>query len=288
MNLEPFAIPRTSSIAKAKRPSVSFAEGTRFESQTEGSTETLNPLRKSKTSWGLARVASPPQPSTSPEQETTQENLPGNIYENVESGPREEEKESQRPLPRSTPGGCRKWLSSSRNVAQRVEALEAASKAQDKEPVVTTIYMTVGKAAGGSEGPVQTILQQLGSLQRAKHPPRKEPRLRRSLEALQKPLWRTQTLERNTSTLQTQDKTDPETTVHDPELSTLEAECQDLLGRVPSQSLEETGEHKSLEIAQSHNQPEQVIGEGALVEKTKEGEPKYENVSGLVQYPLAT
>ncbi|XP_066491892.1 scavenger receptor class F member 1 [Tiliqua scincoides] len=286
LNLEPFAIPRTSSIAKAKRPSVSFAEGTRFEGQTQGSTETLNPLRKSKTSWGLARVASPPQPTTSPEQETPQDNSPGNIYENVEAGPREEE--THRSFLRSTPGGRRKRLSSSRNVAQRVEALEAASKAQDKEPAVTTIYMMVGKAAGRSEGPVQAILQQLGSLQRVKQPPRKEPRLRRSLEGLQKPLWRTQDLEKNTRTLLTQDKTDLESTVHDPELSTTKAEAQGLLGGLPAPSLEEAGECKSLELTQSHNQPERAVGEGALEEKTQEGEPKYENVSGLVQYPLAT
>ncbi|KAJ6657314.1 hypothetical protein lerEdw1_002681 [Lerista edwardsae] len=287
LNLEPFAIPRTSSIAKAKRPSVSFAEGTRFEGQTRGSSETLNPLRKSKASWGLARVASPQQeilPDSS-------DSSPGNIYENVEAGPKEEEeeKESHRPFLRSTPGGRRKRISGSRNVAQRVEALEAASKAQDKEPVVTTIYMTVGKAAGGSEGPVQAILQQLGSLQRAKQPPRKEPRLRRSLEGLQNPTRRMQDLEKSTRMLLTPDKTDLETTtMHDPELATMKAEGQGLLGGLPAPSWEETGESKSCEITRSHNQPERVIGGGALEEKTKEGEPKYENVSGLVQYPLAT
>lgn len=291
MNLEPFAIPHTSSIAKAKRPSVSFAEGTRFEGQTRGSTETLNPLRKSKASWGLARVASSQQTSSSPEQEILPDCSPGNIYENVEAFPKEEEekeKESHRPFPRSTPGGRRKRISSSQNVAQRVEALEAASKAQDKEPVVTTIYMTVGKAAGGSEGPVQAILQQLGSLQRPKQSPRKEPRLR-SLEGLQKLTWRMQDLEKSTRMLLTLDKTDLETTtVHDPELGTMKAEGQGLLGGLPAPSWEETGESQRCEITPSHNQPERVIGGGSLEEKAKEGEPKYENVSGLVQYPLAT
>ncbi|XP_009991612.1 PREDICTED: scavenger receptor class F member 1 [Chaetura pelagica] len=50
----PFDIPRTSSIAKAKRPSVSFAEGTKF-----GAVETPSPSRKPKTPWGPSKLSQP-------------------------------------------------------------------------------------------------------------------------------------------------------------------------------------------------------------------------------------
>ncbi|KAG5836730.1 hypothetical protein ANANG_G00231660 [Anguilla anguilla] len=49
----PFAIPRTSSIAKAKRPSVSFAEGTKFTpKERRGSQEAPGVARKPKSPWG--------------------------------------------------------------------------------------------------------------------------------------------------------------------------------------------------------------------------------------------
>lgn len=185
---QPFAIPRTSSIAKAKRPSVSFAEGTKF-----GMMETPSPGRKPKAPWGPSKLSQPPgdresEPCTEP---------PGSdCYESPD--PISKGEESHRPSPRATPGGRRRVVSSTRHVAQRVEALEAAARsgsweAKGKDPNVTTIYMMVGtagqdpKAEGGGEGPVQAVLKRLGSLQRGKWAAKEEPKVRKSFEVIQKP-----------------------------------------------------------------------------------------------------
>ncbi|NXF57593.1 SREC protein, partial [Ciccaba nigrolineata] len=185
---QPFAIPRTSSIAKAKRPSVSFAEGTKF-----GAAETPSPGRKPKTPWVPSKLSSAPGDTAA---EPPTERPASDCYESPE--PLSKGEESHRPSPRATPGGRRRVVSSTRHVAQRVEALEAAAKsgsweAKGKETNVTTIYMMVGtagqdpKAEGGGEGPVQAVLKRLGSLQKGKWAAKEEPKVRRSVEAIQKP-----------------------------------------------------------------------------------------------------
>uniref|UniRef100_A0A493U2B3 Scavenger receptor class F member 1 n=1 Tax=Anas platyrhynchos platyrhynchos TaxID=8840 RepID=A0A493U2B3_ANAPP len=185
---QPFAIPRTSSIAKAKRPSVSFAEGTKF-----GAAETPSPGRKPKTPWGAAKL-SPTSGEAGDESPAEQPASDG--YESPD--PLAKGDESHRPSPRATPGGRRRVVSGTRHVAQRVEALEAAAKsgswdAKGKDPNVTTIYMMVGtagqdpKTEGGGEGPVQAVLKRLGSLQKGKWATKEEPKVRRSVEAIQKP-----------------------------------------------------------------------------------------------------
>ncbi|XP_072834833.2 scavenger receptor class F member 1 [Pogona vitticeps] len=93
-DVEGFAIPRTSSLAKAKRPSVSFAEGTRFTPQglLPGPAETLGPTWRPKgPQGGRAPVSSPEQPpriGDSPETPesavTAVEDSPEPCYENVE------------------------------------------------------------------------------------------------------------------------------------------------------------------------------------------------------------
>src|SRR3712207_2298631 len=77
----PFAIPRTSSLARAKRPSVSFAEGTKFAPQSRRSSgELSSPLRKPKR---LSRGAQPgpegqeAEEPTGPEQAEMDKALPG-------------------------------------------------------------------------------------------------------------------------------------------------------------------------------------------------------------------
>ncbi|NWR82050.1 SREC protein, partial [Centropus unirufus] len=183
---QPFSIPRTSSIAKAKRPSVSFAEGTKF-----GAAETPSPGRKPKTPWGPSKLSQPPGDAMS---ETSTEGPTSDCYESPELLSKGEE--SPRPSPWATPGGRRRVSSGTRHVAQRVEALEAAAKsstweAKGKEANVTTIYVTVGtagqepRAEGGGEGPVQAVLKRLSSLQRGKRAAKEEPKLRRSIEAIQ-------------------------------------------------------------------------------------------------------
>lgn len=185
---QPFSIPRTSSIAKAKRPSVSFAEGTKFSTA-----ETPSPGRKPKTLWGPSKL-SLQAGDAGTESPTEQAGSDG--YESPD--PLSKGDESHRPSPRATPGGRRRMVTSTRHVAQRVEALEAAAKrgswdGKRKEPNVTTIYMTVGtagqdpKAEGGVEGPVQAVLKRLGSLQRGRWAAKEEPKVRRSIEGIQKP-----------------------------------------------------------------------------------------------------
>ncbi|NXR06305.1 SREC protein, partial [Semnornis frantzii] len=185
---QPFTIPRTSSIAKAKRPSVSFAEGTKF-----GAAETPSPGRKPKIPWGPSKMSQSPGDSAS---EPPAERPASSCYESPE--PLSKGEESHRPSPRATPGGRRRVVSGTRHVAQRVEALEAAAKsgsweAKGKDPNVTTIYVMVGtagqdpKTEGNGEGPVQAVLKRLGSLQKGKWATKEEPKVRRSMEAIQKP-----------------------------------------------------------------------------------------------------
>ncbi|XP_053131612.1 scavenger receptor class F member 1 isoform X2 [Hemicordylus capensis] len=264
---EPFAIPRTSSLAKAKRPSVSFAEGTRFGPQSpRGSTEAL--WKPKAGSGGPLRVAGSGR-------EPPQADAAGSLYENVEAACREEEAAAEGPRvpPPSTPGGRRKQISGSWHVAQRVEALEAAAAAAaaraqggGREPGISTIYVTVGQAGGGSQGPRQ------GSLPRARPPPRKEPRLRRSLEGLPKLPWRK--LEKNSRRLRSQGEIGPEATGLGLELelaTAAGAKGRGLLGGQP-------GESPSL--AASQRQAESSALQGGSSEKAAQGEePQYENVS---------
>ncbi|EMP37833.1 Scavenger receptor class F member 1 [Chelonia mydas] len=207
---QPFTIPRTSSIARAKRPSVSFAEGTKFGPQCQrGSMETPNTTRKPKAPWGLTKVPSH-QHHAGPEEWPQQGGLPGDCYENPE--PISEAEDSHQPSPRGTSGGHRMPVSSGRHVAQRVEALEAALHpntldVRGKEQNVTTIYVTVGTAGkssksnesadGSREGTVQAVLKRLGSFQRVKRAFREEPMVRKSTESIQKPPRRALSPERD-------------------------------------------------------------------------------------------
>ncbi|KAL8198907.1 UNVERIFIED_CONTAM: hypothetical protein K2H54_029440 [Gekko kuhli] len=257
LNLEPFAIPRTSSIAKAKRPSVSFAEGTCFGPQSpRGSAETVHLTQKPKAAWGFPQVALFHQGGE-------KDHSPECCYENVEAGSWTEE--GHKPSPRNTPGGPRKRVSGSRHVAQRVEALEAALSAQGKEPGITTIYVTVGKGDGRSRGPEQ----QLGSLPREGH------KLGRDTEGLQVPSKRTSDSGQGTKGQLSQGK---------PDLEPKSAEAQGLLGSLPAPTCEEAGQNKH--HSQSHAQPEVEAGGDASTEESQE--PKYENISGLIHLPVAT
>ncbi|XP_054857809.1 scavenger receptor class F member 1 [Eublepharis macularius] len=259
LNLESFVIPRTSSIAKAKRPSVSFAEGTCFGPQSaRSSTETLHLSQKPKTMRSVSQVALLHQPGPGREQG----NLAECCYENLEASSRMEE--GHRPSPRSTPGGPRKRISNSRHVAQRVEALEAALSAQGKESCITTIYVTVGKGEGRGKGPEQAALQQSEG-----------PKLGRSIEGLQMPPGRTPDSDKGTRGPLSQGKPDPESKFS-------EAEAQGLLGSLPAAACEEAAQNKR--PSQSHSQTE--VEAGASNEEAQE--PKYENVSGLIQLPIAS
>uniref|UniRef100_A0A8C9A8J4 Scavenger receptor class F member 1 n=1 Tax=Prolemur simus TaxID=1328070 RepID=A0A8C9A8J4_PROSS len=151
----PFAIPRTSSLARAKRPSVSFAEGTKFAPQSRRSSgELSSPVRKPKR---LSRGA-----QTGPEGQEAEESI----------GPEQAETDEAPPAavsPRDAAIG-RRWVPlGGRTVAERVEAIEGS--VQENSGSVTTIYMLAGTPRG-SEGPVRSVLRRFGSFQKGQAEPK--------------------------------------------------------------------------------------------------------------------
>uniref|UniRef100_A0A0A0MR54 Scavenger receptor class F member 1 n=1 Tax=Homo sapiens TaxID=9606 RepID=A0A0A0MR54_HUMAN len=145
----PFAIPRTSSLARAKRPSVSFAEGTKFAPQSRRSSgELSSPLRKPKR---LSRGA-----QSGPEGREAEES----------TGPEEAEAPESFPAaasPGDSATGHRRPPLGGRTVAEHVEAIEGS--VQESSGPVTTIYMLAGKPRG-SEGPVRSVFRHFGSFQK--------------------------------------------------------------------------------------------------------------------------
>ncbi|EPQ02750.1 Scavenger receptor class F member 1 [Myotis brandtii] len=151
----PFAIPRTSSLARAKRPSVSFAEGTKFAPQNrQSSGELSNPLRKSKR---LSRGGQPGPESQEAEESTGPENT-----ERDKAPP-------GAPSPKDSATGHRRLPLCGRTVAERVEAIE--SSVQESSGSVTTIYTLAGTPRE-SEGPVRSVLRRFGSFQKGQAEPK--------------------------------------------------------------------------------------------------------------------
>ncbi|KAF7656645.1 hypothetical protein LDENG_00038180 [Lucifuga dentata] len=178
-----FNIPRTSSIAKSKRPSVSFAEGTRFSpKERRGSAQDPGaaPGRtKPKSPWGVLMLSAlQNQGSVSKSEE--EEEAEGEERENGVDGQHQEissEAEDQeidrQPATLSRPmlaSGRRRTMSNTAHKGTQAPASTSDAQATNK---VTTVYVTVGKAGRPvskaettSEGPVQSMLRRLGSLQR--------------------------------------------------------------------------------------------------------------------------
>ncbi|XP_004707361.1 scavenger receptor class F member 1 [Echinops telfairi] len=151
----PFAIPRTSSLARAKRPSVSFAEGTKFTPQSHRSSgELASPLRKPK------RLSRGAQPSSEGQQA------------DVSLGPEPAESEETPPGATSSgdsAAGCQQLPLGGRTVAERIEAIE--SSVQEHSGPMTTIYMLAGTPRG-PEGPVRSVLRRLGSFKKGQAEPK--------------------------------------------------------------------------------------------------------------------
>lgn len=190
----PFEIPRTSSIAKSKRPSVSFAEGTRFSpKERRGSAQDPgalpgHPRNKSKSSWGglilSTRQSQEGAARTGEEDETADKEIEddagveasNNQESGCELGDQDVDKSQSRTI-LQVPGASGRRRTMSNTAAHKgsqlpTSASEAPTDVSDK---VTTVYVTVGKAGRpmlktepGSEGPVQAMLRRLGSLQRQK------------------------------------------------------------------------------------------------------------------------
>lgn len=179
----PFNIPRTSSLAKAKRPSVSFAEGTRFSpKERRGSGQefvmpTGPPRTKPKANWGVLMVSAlQSQAAKTGEEHRVEDSTTEEAKHAVES----EVSGQNDDLNSTTPstgtvkdnmtGKCRDKINT--NAHKRCQVTASALPVSHK---VTTVYVTVGKAGrpmtkpeSSSEGPVQSMLRRLGSLQRQK------------------------------------------------------------------------------------------------------------------------
>lgn len=179
----PFNIPRTSSIAKAKRPSVSFAEGTRFSPKerrgsahepavTAGHSRN-KPKPSSAGSTGPALQNQGDAARTGQEDETdelSEDGMDGKTLESQESCSKMVDQEEARATAQGRRGPEQRRTNSNAAAHKEGQLSEAGAANSDK---VTTVYVTVGKAgrAGwkaelNTEGPVQAMLRRLGSLQR--------------------------------------------------------------------------------------------------------------------------
>ncbi|CAL1570377.1 unnamed protein product [Knipowitschia caucasica] len=184
----PFNIPRTSSLAKAKRPSVSFAEGTRFspkerrgsgqEAVTPGLTRT-----KAKNSWGVLMVSALQGQASKTGDESRAEASSLEVMVRDQELGMEGQNEDQDITQTSTSsstvhenrgrkGKAKTTFNTSAHKRCHASASDSHMTASSK---VTTVYVTVGKAGRpvskaetSSEGPVQSMLRRLGSLQRHK------------------------------------------------------------------------------------------------------------------------
>lgn len=184
----PFNIPRTSSIAKSKRPSVSFAEGTRFSpKERRGSAQDPNGIsrNKPKANWGVLMLsalqnqgsASRTGEEDATEGEEREDEVDEQATDNQESNYDAVDQEDRTPSRANmqVPGGSGRRRTMSNTAANKGNQLPtSASDPQVAGPnKVTTVYVTVGKAGRpvsktepSSEGRVQAMLRRIGSLQR--------------------------------------------------------------------------------------------------------------------------
>ncbi|XP_054649705.1 scavenger receptor class F member 1 [Dunckerocampus dactyliophorus] len=183
----PFNIPRTSSIAKSKRPSVSFAEGTRFSpKERRGSAQDPASLsghpRKAKSTWGGLMQSAQPGEEDVGEGELREDGVDVQVTDNQDLSCEVVEQEEDRKSATRTASGRRRTMSNTAAHKVAASALDHPSAGSNK---VTTVYVTVGKAGrptskveASSEGPVQAMLRRLGSLQRHREqdPGRSKPK----------------------------------------------------------------------------------------------------------------
>ncbi|XP_078064961.1 uncharacterized protein LOC144491158, partial [Mustelus asterias] len=197
--LELMSIPRTSSIVKAKRPSVSFAEGTKFGPELRRGSmpesrivPAANPQRKRKLSWTLSKL-SPivSEPAASAECQPYECTVIPGIYSESE-GPHRHGK----PPARGRSRDHREAPSTARRERQMAESsvtmvLSTEPKSSARRQKVGTGSASPGEAKRSSKlwessvegigvGTVQAMLKRFGSFQRQRSSPKEElrPRLR--------------------------------------------------------------------------------------------------------------
>lgn len=255
----PFPIPRTSSLARAKRPSVSFAEGTKFAPPNQRSSgEISSPLRKPKR---LSRGGQPGPEGQEAEESTGLEQA------------EEEETTSCTTSPKDS-AVSRRWLPlGGRTVAERVEAIEG--NAQESSGSVTTIYMLAGTPQG-PEGPVRSVLRRFGSFQKGQA----EPKIK---SAIPKPPRRA--LSRNKAPGLTSGSVNQSTNSAPPneELSgTLESAAAKPEEVASGMGNSIKNSRRGQEPASEGNSAEQEAQQ--LTEEGQE-EPQYENVAPVLVHP---
>ncbi|AWO99075.1 putative scavenger receptor class F member 1 [Scophthalmus maximus] len=187
----PFNIPRTSSIAKAKRPSVSFAEGTRFSpKERRGSAQDPGALlrNKPKSSWGVLMISALQSQGSSARpgdegaaegeerEDAVDEQATGNQESSCDAGDQDVDRTTTRAT-LQVPGSAGRRRTMSNTAVHKGNQTPISDS--DTPNKVTTVYVTVGKAGRpvsetSPEGPVQAMLRRLGSLQRQReHEPGK-------------------------------------------------------------------------------------------------------------------
>ncbi|XP_051535514.1 scavenger receptor class F member 1-like isoform X2 [Myxocyprinus asiaticus] len=179
-----FGIPRTSSIAKSKRPSVSFAEGTKFSpKERRCSIQDLPGSTRKPKAWGMLMLSAL-QGGQGNHSEVESKNEEKNEVENASSEnqgattstPQASDSEKYSSGSKRThltvPVGRRRTLSNTRKNAQLQSSSDGDQDTDSNAKKLTTVYVTVGKTPNivkqesSSEGPVQAMLRRLGSLQR--------------------------------------------------------------------------------------------------------------------------
>lgn len=175
-----FGIPRTSSIAKSKRPSVSFAEGTKFSpKERRSSTQDLQGTARKPKPWGVLMISALQGGQGNQNHETETEKEEKNDEENISEEQTASSETPQTDSERYSSGPQRTHLAlpsgRRRTFSNPKKNIQSSDGGQDTDSEkLTTVYVTVGKTSKmvkqepPSEGPVQAMLRRLGSLQRQK------------------------------------------------------------------------------------------------------------------------
>ncbi|XP_029468294.1 scavenger receptor class F member 1 isoform X2 [Rhinatrema bivittatum] len=289
---QPFPIPRTSSVARVKRPSVSFAEGTKFrpECGKEATADTPNLTRKSKIPWGLGKRSSLQSHATAGEEEPQQCDEFSEV--NEQSEPKKEEG-NRKVSSRAAWGGHRFSMPN----VQRTETAEEFSKSHPemrrKRQRIRTVsenalpagkLSATRKSAGRyRDRSVPALLKYLGNVQRVKEEARLRskhtaPRGKRSRVPLdsQSELPRQEDLESAGTSFQS---------LHQENVAKRLLIPSAFLLNKPGSKAEDGAEMsgncqcENQEILKTHSQTKDLEICGPNISEEEETEPRYENVA---------
>ncbi|XP_073421763.1 scavenger receptor class F member 1 [Dendrobates tinctorius] len=286
----PFSIPRTSSIAKSKRPSVSFAEGTKFESRRSSTTETPKLARKPKLAMSLPKL--PSIQSQTINGDDLQRNEDNNEhYDTINYNP---ESEDHPKLQRSGPVSRRRTMSNAQKASFKVEVIEASlkesSEINKKTHNISTLYVTVGpprkpykprrKSEGNVDGAVQAVLKRLGSFPKGIPKPTRISLLQHSNSTVTQP--RPNYPEDVKITI----KNSSNYKLQDSQTKKLVLPSSSILKHLPEDDIEKVENHDKLENMYSNLHNPELLEQTQNVDHIyqspdgrEDSEPKYENIS---------